>query len=300
AYGLAGRWEDALALIPRAAAAMSTIAGACLDEQLYCSVINALGDNGAWQEAVTLIQSMRSGAAVDGSGGSGEVTWISRSPSSSSSAAAAAGAASSGVHVSPGQSAYDCACRACAKAGQPQAVLGLMEHMREDGVARNAAMYASLIRAFAERGEWEQAVELVRFKMTLDGVEPDAASYHQALRACRAGAGGDGLAAVAAECLVKGMASKGLDPDVTSFEILARVCLEDGRPDLALDAINDVLHSCRETGGGAVGQLRWSTADLLQLERLCIVVLGRVGQWEQAVERLDVMRARYGDSFDER
>lgn len=79
-----------------------------------------------------------------------------------------------------------------------------------------------------------------------------------------------------------------------------RVCLEDGRPDLALDAINDVLHSCRETGGGAVGQLRWSTADLLQLERLCIVVLGRVGQWEQAVERLDVMRARYGDSFDER
>lgn len=59
-------------------------------------------------------------------------------------------------------------------------------------------------------------------QMTLDGVEPDAVSYCQALRACRDGARGDGRAAEAAAGLVEGMAREGLGPDVAAFEILAR------------------------------------------------------------------------------
>lgn len=138
AYGLAGRWEDALALIPRAVAA-----GAYPDEQLYCGVMNALGDNGAWRETVALIQSMRSGGGGDAADGTATVPLPPR----------------------PSQSAYDCACRACGRAGQAQAVLELMSDMREDGVARNAAMYAALIRAFAESGEWKRAVELVQVEV---------------------------------------------------------------------------------------------------------------------------------------
>lgn len=131
-----------MALIPRAEAA-----GACPDEQLYCGVMNALGDNGAWRETVALIQSMRTGGSRSSSGSvSSGTNWR---------------AAVTAAPPRPGQSAYDCACRACARAGQAQAVLGLMADMREDGVARNAAVYAALIRAFAERGEWERAVEVV-------------------------------------------------------------------------------------------------------------------------------------------
>ncbi|CAM9709636.1 unnamed protein product, partial [Scytosiphon promiscuus] len=71
AYGIAGRWEDALALLPRAAAAAAAPAAAeeegeveaavvvGPDERMYCSVVNAMGESGAWQAAVELVQSMR-------------------------------------------------------------------------------------------------------------------------------------------------------------------------------------------------------------------------------------------------
>lgn len=58
--------------------------------------------------------------------------------------------------------------------------------------------------------------------MALDGVEPDAISYRQALRACRDGARGDGQAAEAAVGLVEEMARAGLGPDVATLEIFAR------------------------------------------------------------------------------
>lgn len=58
--------------------------------------------------------------------------------------------------------------------------------------------------------------------MEQDGVPPDAISYKQALRACRAGAGTGGRAAHIALALVEELGSKGLGPDVVSLEIAAR------------------------------------------------------------------------------
>ncbi|CAN0587309.1 unnamed protein product, partial [Ectocarpus sp. 12 AP-2014] len=129
AYGLAGRWEDALALLPRAAA-LATVP----DERMYCSVINAMGESGAWEAAVELIQSMRrrpsAAAAVAAAGGSGGRT----SDSGASGVAAAALVLPSLEPPLPGRAAYGCACRACARKGEWGAVLGLMEDMREDGL----------------------------------------------------------------------------------------------------------------------------------------------------------------------
>lgn len=59
-------------------------------------------------------------------------------------------------------------------------------------------------------------------QMALDEVEPDALSYCQAYRACRAGARGDGRAAEAAVDLAEVMAEKGLGQDVDTLELLAR------------------------------------------------------------------------------
>lgn len=58
--------------------------------------------------------------------------------------------------------------------------------------------------------------------MALDGVEPDAISYLQALRACRDGAPGDGQAAEAAVSVVRSMAKAELGPSVATLESLAR------------------------------------------------------------------------------
>lgn len=175
AYGLAGRWEDALSLLSRAAVAAEGLeetgeeeAGGAVvpDERMYCSVINAMGESGAWEEAVALLQSMR------------------RSPSSQLLAGAAGGNSDdkdkdtsvTAVPPSllqtprPGPAAYAGACRACAKQGEWSAVLGLIENMREDGVSRDAAVYASAMRAFVEAGEWERAVEIVTAEVRRAGL----------------------------------------------------------------------------------------------------------------------------------
>lgn len=170
AYGLAGRWKDALDLLPRAAAA-----GVRPDERMYCAVINAMGDSGAWREAVEIVRAMRILAGA-GTGDSereaaaadeddvlgvikGEeccfpicnedkqqlVSWLSSLP----------------PPPRPGRSAYGCACRASSLAGQWPAVLELIDDMRRDGVERDPAVYVSAIRAFVEAGQWERAVEMV-------------------------------------------------------------------------------------------------------------------------------------------
>ena len=213
AYGLAGRWEDALELVPRAAEA-----GVAPDERMYCAVINAMGESGAWDRAVALVRWMRLATTTssssssplslppfhDGGGGGGGGEGVagsvnlrstatgvaSAAPSDKLSvsavndhgdgntaaialakraAAAAAACASSGLDPArlplqaplPGRPAYGCACRACARQGEWAAVLELIADMRENGVARDAAVYALAMRALVEAGEWKRAVEVV-------------------------------------------------------------------------------------------------------------------------------------------
>ncbi|CAN0286759.1 unnamed protein product, partial [Ectocarpus fasciculatus] len=97
-----------------------------------------------------------------------------------------------------------------------------MEDMREDGLERDSAVYASAMRAFVEAGDWERAVEIVTVEMERDGVSPDALSYSQAFRACRAGADGSGRAAQLALALVGEIRSRGLEPGVVILESAAR------------------------------------------------------------------------------
>ncbi|CAN0360666.1 unnamed protein product, partial [Laminaria digitata] len=291
AYGLAGRWEDALDLLPRAAAA-----GVAPDERMYCAVINAMGESSAWERAVELVQSMR---LTCGAGGDSELEpgqlLLLEAPL-------------------PGRPAYGCACRACAGQGEWAAVLGLIGDMREDGVARDVAVYASAMRALVEAGEWERAVEVVTVEMELDGVSPDALSYHQALRACRKGASGDGRAARQALALLGEMRGKGLEEGSVALEDAARACLADGQFDLGLEVISKALEpwprgisSDQTRPGGekdADGQQqqqqqqqqqRWTVADVQRLETMQIALLGRAGRWEESLSVLDAMRTKYGD-----
>lgn len=168
AYSRAGRWRDAQYLPARAAAA-----GVEPDEQLYSGIINAMGDNGVWREAVDIVQLMRGvGSGVRESGEEGG-TVATSSGVTAVGAGPRAAAAEPGATVDrglegspplprPGQAAYLSACLACAKQGQWEGVLGLMDDMREDGLERTASIYACAMRAFVEAGKWERAVQLVR------------------------------------------------------------------------------------------------------------------------------------------
>lgn len=60
-----------------------------------------------------------------------------------------------------GRLAYGSACRACARQGKWREVLDLIADMREDGLDRDASIYAAVMRAFVEAGEWEKSIPLV-------------------------------------------------------------------------------------------------------------------------------------------
>lgn len=141
-----------MALLPRALAA-----GVVPDERMYCAVINAVGESGAWEQAVELVQSMRRPVSPRDGG----VMIKAGSETEPGSKTLLQQQQQRPPPPLPGVTAYGCACRACARQGELQAVLGLMEDMREDGVARDAAIFASTMRAFVEAGEWERAVEVV-------------------------------------------------------------------------------------------------------------------------------------------
>lgn len=153
-----------MALLPRAAAAaaedeLKPGSATAPDERMYCSVINAMGECGAWEAAVELVQSMRRSSSLPQQGQL--VTAACGGGGTANGAAGATTAVGTGEAPQPGRSAYACACRACARQGEWGAVLALIEDMREDGVARDASVYASAMRAFVEAGEWERAVEIV-------------------------------------------------------------------------------------------------------------------------------------------
>lgn len=78
----------------------------------------------------------------------------------------------------------------------------------------------------------------------------------------------------------------------------SRVCVEDGRADLALDVLSEVLHSSRTRDGGWADG--WPAGDLQRLETARISLLGRVGRWQESLERLDSLRQYYGEDLDER
>lgn len=157
AYGLAGRCEDARSMPGRA------IAGGLIpDEKLYASVMNALGYNGFWREAVGVLQSMRRGSSQRGDGGEGAGGACAIVSGADPRVETVSEDTLAGAWPRPGQAAFGSACRACAAQGEWETVLGIMDDMREDGVRRTVSVYACAMRAFVEAGAWERAVELVK------------------------------------------------------------------------------------------------------------------------------------------
>lgn len=106
----------------------------------------------------------------------------------------------------------------------------------------------------------------------------------------------------------------------TAISFVCRACLADGRPELALAVVSDALESWRQGslggGGGVEGEgarapeggvsrrgpesHRWSPEEVQRLETLRMLLLGRMGRWEESLRVLDAMRAKFGDDLDQR
>lgn len=77
-----------------------------------------------------------------------------------------------------------------------------------------------------------------------------------------------------------------------------RVCLEDDRAEVALAPISEILETSRRRDVGHSSD--WSTEELQRAETLRITLLGRLGRWQETLDRLDEMTKYYGDNVDER
>ena len=130
---------------------------------MYCAVIDAMGENGAWREVVELVQALRTRATSNTAGEleSDPDKLSEKGCCSPDNRGRQALLLALPPPSWPRRAVYGCACRACAHGGDWRAVLALIDGMRRDGVDRDPAVYASAMRAFVEAGEWERAVELV-------------------------------------------------------------------------------------------------------------------------------------------
>ncbi|CAM9281588.1 unnamed protein product, partial [Discosporangium mesarthrocarpum] len=330
AYGGAGRWEDALALVPTYSMGGGG-PGFTLDSRFFCAVIDACGKGDAWVQVVALVKAMRRGVVPEEGLGKKGVEHCSGNGGSGAGGAGVAGSAGSAsagegwtrgrvLGPRPDKAVYRAACRACGVCGEWAAVVGLLELMRADGVGRDPGVYAALIRAFAEAGEWERAVDTVCNQMSADSVEPDLMSFNQALRACQVAAvmghqcspapystprsrstSEEGSAGVgwrlgeAAVKLLTEVQRRGLEPDVVSYDTAARTCISAGRPALALSLLGKAFEGSRVACGRSLLSSRKAQERLGVLQ---IVALSRLGRWEEVLKALDAMKERHGDALD--
>ena len=85
--------------------------------------------------------------------------------------------------VAPDVYSYSRAISICEKSGEWQRALSLLDEMRGEGVAPNVINYNASISACGRGGQWERAVSLLG-EMREAGVTPTTISYNTAISAC--------------------------------------------------------------------------------------------------------------------
>jgi pentatricopeptide repeat protein len=112
----------------------------------------------------------------------------------------------------PNDRTYNAAISACAKGGQWQQALSLLQEMREKGVIPDRITYSAAISACGKGGQWQQALSLLQ-EMREKGVTPNVITYSAAISACEKG----GEVSESASLLKRGM-EEGLFVEAFSIE----------------------------------------------------------------------------------
>lgn len=181
---------------------------------------------------------------------------------------------------------------ACAKAGNWQLALEVMETgRRQDGLHPTRVTYNTAISACGRGGEGDRAVRLLR-EMRLDGLVPNAISYNSAIAACAVNGQWRRALSLLAEMEAGGTGggegedgrAAGPSPDGYSFSSAIAACGRGGQWPLAVG-----LLSAMRRKGIAPGVVAFNAA---------ISACGDAGQWERAVGLLRDMEAEAEERQD--
>ena len=168
--------------------------GIAPDQQSYATAVSACERAGAWRDALALLDALEEAAppaavrptpqprtppTADGDA----------APAPAEAAAEATPAAASPRGAGVGLAmAYTAAMWASGRAGETDVALGILDRMRERGVAADAHAYSAALGACRKGGRWQRACDLLGEMREIDGVEPNGYSYSLAIGACsRAG-----------------------------------------------------------------------------------------------------------------
>ena len=86
----------------------------------------------------------------------------------------------------PDEITYNSVINACAKGDESQRALNLLDEMRSRGLVPNVITYNSVINACAKGGEWQRALNLLD-EMRSHGLVPDEITYSSVIDACAKG-----------------------------------------------------------------------------------------------------------------
>jgi pentatricopeptide repeat protein len=204
---------------------------------------------------------------------------------------------------------------ACRSGALPR-VLGLLETLREQGIAPDLATYTRAIKSLGREGYPEEAFTLFTSLRQDPSVTLDAATYQAALDVCTRGAGTGGESAERALSVLEGLEKDGWVPDAIAYQSVLQTLSQAGRWQEAVGLLRAMEGTERGWGGTEIAYTSVVNAcagadqldmalrlldEMVEEKGLTPTVVAyfavvrackRAGRWEQALLLLDDMEDR--------
>lgn len=199
---------------------------------MYHSCMSALGKYGRWREALNIFRNMRANGVE---------------PTAFSVACALNACAKAGEwepalrlleekqeEIELNVVCYNAAITACGIGRQPERALRLLRDMPKLGIVPDIYNYNVVVRAFGQNGQWEEAIGLLR-EAESTGIAVDDICYCAVIKAC-----GEALQWEKAWGLFREMPSKGVRPNSAVYSSIIKACGRCGQWQLSMALLREM------------------------------------------------------------
>lgn len=228
---------------------------------MYHSCMSALGKYGRWREALNIFHNMRANG----------VEHTTFSVACALNACAKAGEWEPALklleekqeEIELNAVCYNAAITACGIGRQPERGLRLLRDMPKFGVVPDIYSYNIVVRAFGQNGQWEEAIALLREAGGI-GIAVDDICYCAVIKAC-----GEALHWEKALTLFREIPSKGVRYNSALYRSIIKACGRCGQWQLSMA----LLREMRSKGNRPTTRVYTTTLDVLRTN----------GQWQLAL-----------------
>lgn len=198
--------------------------------------------------------------------------------------------------VTPNIYIYTNAMRACAKGGNTQKALSLLEDVKDKGLPVDSYCYTAVIDACAKGKQWKKAMELFD-EMEEKGIAPTQVTYSVTISAL-----GNGLQWERALQLLNVMREKGMQVNLITYNAAITALAKSSKnrhsaqlsPSATMQQDSDDAHELQELWPKALALLKQMDEDGIEPDGFCyssaINCCGAEGRWEEACQLIETMK----------